>query len=111
MRRRKAIFDPLELIHPRSLKHLNNQLQSLVKGRLWLKILLGMFLGIVVGLVLGPSTGLVDPSISMIIGEWVAIPGYIFLGLLQMIVVPLVFASIIRGLAAGEDIEQLKKWE
>lgn len=109
MRRRKATFNSLELIHPRSLKHLNNQLQSLVRGRLWLKILLGMFLGIAAGLVLGPSTGVVDPSVAMTIGEWVAIPGYIFLGLLQMIVVPLVFASIIRGLAAGEDIEQLKK--
>lgn len=100
---------PLEYIHPRSLKYLSEHLQSLVKGRLWLKILMGMLLGIAVGMVLGPSAGLVDISISSIIGEWLSIPGYIFLGLLQMIVIPLVIASIIRGIAASEDIEQLRK--
>jgi Na+/H+-dicarboxylate symporter len=42
-------------------------------------------------------------------GSWLALPGQIFLGLIQMIVVPLVFASIITGLAASEDIEQLRK--
>src|SRR6056297_230754 len=105
---RYRIPDPLSLIHPRSLKHLSFQLQSLVKGRLWLKILIGMFLGIITGLVLGPSGGLVTQDISYTIGEWLALPGYIFLALLQMIVVPLVFASIIRGIASGEDMEQLK---
>lgn len=100
---------PMEFIHPRSLKHLNYQLQSLIKGRLWLKILVGMFLGIIVGLLLGPSTGFIDPRTGSIIGEWLSLPGYIFLGLLQMIVIPLIFASIIRGIAAGEDMEQLRK--
>ncbi|WP_406657241.1 dicarboxylate/amino acid:cation symporter [Methanolobus sp. ZRKC2] len=106
---RYHLRDPLSLIHPRSLKYLNYHLHSLVKGRLWLKILIGMLLGIVVGLVLGPSTGIVSQDVSYVIGEWLALPGYIFLALLQMIVVPLVFASIIRGIAAGEDMEQLKK--
>jgi Na+/H+-dicarboxylate symporter len=46
---------------------------------------------------------------SYTIGEWLALPGYLFLALLQMIVVPLVFASIIRGIASGEDMDQLKK--
>ncbi|WP_135612887.1 dicarboxylate/amino acid:cation symporter [Methanococcoides sp. AM1] len=108
MSNRYRIPDPLSVIHPRSLKHLSFQLQSLVKGRLWLKILIGMFLGIIVGLILGPSAGLVGQNVSYAIGEWLALPGYIFLALLQMIVVPLVFASIIRGIAAGEDMEQLK---
>ncbi|MDA0524305.1 dicarboxylate/amino acid:cation symporter [Methanococcoides alaskense] len=108
MSKRYHIPEPLTLIHPRSLKHLSFELQSLVRGRLWLKIMIGMFLGIIVGLVLGPSTGLVNQTVSYTIGEWLALPGYIFLALLQMIVVPLVFASIIRGIASGEDIEQLK---
>ncbi|AEH60533.1 sodium:dicarboxylate symporter [Methanosalsum zhilinae DSM 4017] len=101
--------ESLKLIHPRSLKYMSKYLQSLVEGRLWLKIFIGMFLGIAVGLLLGPTYGLVDPVTATILGEWLALPGYIFLGLLQMIVIPLVFASIIRGIAAGEDIEQLKK--
>lgn len=109
MSSRYTIHHPLTMIHPRSLKHLSHHLFSLVRDRLWLKILLGMFLGIIVGLLLGPSAGYVNRDISYTIGEWLAFPGYIFLALLQMIVIPLVFASIIRGIAAGEDMEQLKK--
>ncbi|WP_406661775.1 dicarboxylate/amino acid:cation symporter [Methanolobus sp. ZRKC3] len=106
---RYTIRHPLTRIHPRSSKHLSYHLYSLVKGRLWLKILLGMFFGILVGLLLGPSAGFVSRDVSYTIGEWLAFPGYIFLALLQMIVIPLVFASIIRGIAAGEDMEQLKR--
>jgi Na+/H+-dicarboxylate symporter len=43
------------------------------------------------------------------IGNWVAIPGQVFLVLIQMIVVPLVFASVILGIAASENMEQLRK--
>jgi Na+/H+-dicarboxylate symporter len=68
-----------------------------------------MALGIIAGLALGPSAGLAEREVSYIIGEWLALPGYIFLALLQMIVIPLVFASIIRGIAAGEDMEQLRR--
>lgn len=100
---------PLELIHPRSLKYLSVQLHSLVKGRLWLKILIGMLLGIITGIILGPSSGLVEPRVSGVIGEWLAVPGNIFLGLLQMIIIPLIIASIIRGIAASEDMDQLRR--
>ncbi len=109
MNQKRKRLQPLEMIHLRSLKNLSYHLHVFVKERLWLKILLGMFLGIIVGLLLGPSTGFVNPEIASVIGDWIAIPGYVFLGLLQMIVVPLVFASIIRGIAAGENMEQLRK--
>lgn len=109
MSSRYKLADHLALIHPRSLKHLNHHLHELVKSRLWLKILIGMMLGIVTGLILGPSTGILSKEISYTIGEWLALPGYLFLALLQMIVVPLVFASIIRGIASGEDMQQLKR--
>ncbi|WP_242492574.1 dicarboxylate/amino acid:cation symporter [Methanolobus psychrotolerans] len=68
-----------------------------------------MILGVGTGLLLGPSAGFLSKEMSYTIGEWLALPGYLFLALLQMIVVPLVFASIIRGIASGEDMEQLKK--
>lgn len=100
---------PLELLYPKPLKYLTGHLQGLIKGRLWLKILLAMFLGVVVGMVLSPDIGLVDKGSAMVIGSWLALPGQIFLGLIQMIVVPLVFASVIMGLAASEDMEQLSK--
>ena len=100
---------PLEFIHPKSLKFLNNHLQRLVQNRLWLKILFAMALGIGIGVLLSPSLGLLKRETSITIGSWLALPGHIFLGLIQMIVVPLVFASVIRGLAASEDLEQLRK--
>jgi len=68
-----------------------------------------MVLGIGVGMVLGPTVGLVDEGTARLIGSWLAIPGRVFLGLIQMIVVPLVFASIISGLAASESVEQLRR--
>jgi len=99
---------PIELIHPRSLKFLAGSLQSLVRGRLWLKVLIGMVLGVGVGALLGPTVGWVAPTTAITVGSWLALPGNVFLGAIQMIVIPLVFASIIRGLAGSENVEQLK---
>ena len=100
---------PLESLHPRSLKHLSESLQGLVRGRLWLKVIIGLVLGVAVGVTLGPSVGWVGPDAAQAIGSWLALPGHLFLGLVQMVVVLLVFASIIRGLAANEDIDSLRR--
>lgn len=99
---------PIELLHPRNLKYLAGHLQVLVKNKLWLQILVGMLLGFVVGVLLGPTAGVVDTGAADTIGEWLALPGRFFLVMIQMIVVPLVFASVIRGIAANENLEQLK---
>lgn len=105
----ERIIHPIELIYPRSIKHMSHKLHGLVKGRLWLKVLLGLFFGVFTGFLLGPTVGVVEPQTSAIIGEWLALPGNIFLRIIQMIVIPLIFASIIRGIAASESMEQLKK--
>ncbi|MEX0962851.1 MAG: dicarboxylate/amino acid:cation symporter [Pseudohongiellaceae bacterium] len=99
----------LGYLNPRSLGHLSGYLSSLVQGRLWLQVLIGMGLGLVVGVVLGPSVGLVEPSLGVSVGNWLAFPGRLFLATIQMIVIPLVVASVIRGLAASENLEQLKQ--
>ncbi len=99
----------LAKIHPRSLAHLSRHLQALIKGKLWVKILIGMGLGLIVGLLISPDTGLFKRETAQIIGSWLAMPGNIFLGLIQMVVMPLVFASVIRGIASGEDVEYLKR--
>ena len=99
----------IEYLYPRSLKYLADYLQSLVRGRLWLQVLVGMVLGITVGIMMGPSVGWISPAIAATVSDWLAFPGKLFLALIQMIVIPLVFASIIRGLAATEDLEQLRK--
>lgn len=99
----------LKFVYPRSLKHLSKHLYSLLSKKLWMKILIAMVLGIGIGILMSPQTGILGQDMASIVGDWVALPGKLFLGLIQMIVVPLVFTSIIRGLAASEDVEQLKK--
>ena len=100
---------PIEVLYPRSLKHLSHKLHEHVTGKLWAKVLFGMFAGIIVGFLLGPNVGVINPDFSFIIAEWIALPGTLFLRGIQMIVIPLVFASIIRGIAASENIDKLRK--
>ncbi len=100
---------PLEFLHPRSLGLLSGKVHSLIKTKLWMKILVGMVLGILVGLLLSETFDLVERQTALTIGSWLALPGNIFLGLIQMIVVPLVFASVITGLASSDSMEQLRK--
>lgn len=100
--------DNTPLLYPRQLKYLSDYLTGLTRGRLWLQVLIGMVLGIAIGILLGPSVGWVRPEVANIIGNWLALPGQLFLTLIQMIVIPLVFASVIRGLSASENLEQLR---
>jgi Na+/H+-dicarboxylate symporter len=103
-----GFFDSVEQIHPRNIKYLTDTLSRLVKTRLWLQVLVAMLLGMVCGILLSPDMGLVDAQMATTIGEWLALPGKIFLAFIQMIVVPLILASIVRGIAAASDIQQLK---
>lgn len=67
----------------------------------WL-IILGMAVGLVAGLGFG-TAGLGKPF-----GEWMYYPGTIFVNLLKMIVIPLVFTSIVLGVASlGDDLSRL----
>ncbi|GAB3022778.1 MULTISPECIES: dicarboxylate/amino acid:cation symporter [Oleiagrimonas] len=100
--------DRARRLHPRSLAYLSSYLDKLTKGRLWLKVIIGMVLGVATGIVLGPTVGLVAPDTASAIGNWLALPGRLFLLLIQMIVIPLVFASVIRGLTSGGSLEQLR---
>lgn len=103
------MFSSLESLHPRSLLTVVDSLQSLVEGRLWLKVLVGLLVGAGVGVSLGPSAGVVSPELGAAITGWLALPGRVFLAVIQMIVVPLVFASIIGGLASSDSLSQLRR--
>lgn len=103
------LFRYLEELKPRPLKHLSGQLATLIAGRLWLKVLIAMLLGLVAGVLIGPAPGIVAPETGALIGNWLALPGMLFLAAVQMIVIPLVFASIILGLASSENVDQLRR--
>ncbi len=93
----------------RPLSAMTGYLSRLVEGKLWLQVLIGLALGLIVGVLIGPGAGFLDMETSVVVGNWLAFPGKLFLVTIQMIVVPLVFASIIKGLAGGPDIAELKK--
>ena len=63
--------------------------------KLWSKILIAIFLGVVMGVALGPQATIFKPI------------GTFFLGLLNMLMVPLVFASLVCGIINIPDMKKL----
>ena len=105
-------------MQPPSKKHLSNRAKSLrestkniLKQQLWAKILLGMILGIIVGYILSPhGMAIIEKAENAyIIASWVKLPGTLFLGLIQMVVIPLVISSIILGISQSGEIDFLKR--
>lgn len=92
----------------KQLKSLEHYLRLLIDQNLWAKVMLALALGIVVGTLLSPNMGLVPENMSITIGNWLSLPGKLFLKLVQMIMIPLIFASIISGIVSNTG-EQLKK--
>ncbi len=88
---------------PRSLIHEVGNIRALLRERLWLQVVIGMFLGVGVGLLVAPSAGWVSAPTSTMIASWLSLPGQAFLASIKFVVVPLVLASVIRGIAAGDS--------
>ncbi|MCB0368498.1 MAG: dicarboxylate/amino acid:cation symporter [Bdellovibrionales bacterium] len=113
---RKSInpFSALSFLDPQSLKVMSDQIAVLIETRLWAKILFAMFIGVGLGFIFsegGPFPGFVSAhaktiSVTM---SWLGLPAKFFLRLIQMVIIPLIIASIIRGLASTSDINQIKK--
>ncbi len=88
---------------------LGESTQSIIDQHLWIKILAGMAAGIAAGLVLSPQTLdlLGSESLANTAGEWIALPGVLFLGLIQMVIIPLIVCSIILGITESKNLETL----
>ena len=89
------------MLAQRNLRDLHTQLVGFIRARLWLQVLIAMALGVGAGIALGSGTGWVAPSTSQAITSWLALPGNLFLALVQMIVIPLVVASVVLGMSAA----------
>jgi Na+/H+-dicarboxylate symporter len=85
------------------LNSLSIYLQHLIKGRLWLKVIIGLVLGAGVGILLNPSTGFVPENTSLWLSNWLDLPGKIFMRLVQMIMIPLIFTSIVSGIVSNSS--------
>ena len=73
------------------------------KVPLYLQIMLGMFVGILVGVIALQIDG------ASFINSWVRPWGGIFIRLLQLIAVPLVFFSLVKGVLNLKDIKRFSK--
>ena len=81
-----------------------------IRTRLWAQVLIGMVLGVVVGLLLSPSgAALVSGATADSLAAWVALPGKLFLALIQMVVVVLVLSSIVIGITSSGDPAFLRR--
>ncbi|HPF23552.1 MAG TPA: dicarboxylate/amino acid:cation symporter [Hyphomonas sp.] len=87
---------------------LNKRLDVLVTGRLWLQVILALAAGMAAGLALGPDLDLVSRTTAELIGDWLALPGKLFLALVRMVIVPLAASSIVLGIAGAGGGEALK---
>jgi len=67
------------------------------------KIIIGMVLGVVFGLLA------ITIGWDQFTGDWIKPFGTIFINLLKLIAVPLVFASLIKGVASLSDISKLSR--
>ncbi|MCL5129710.1 MULTISPECIES: dicarboxylate/amino acid:cation symporter [unclassified Algibacter] len=67
------------------------------------KIIIGMVLGIIFGFIMNNVTGG-----RGFVGDWIAPFGKIFINLLKLIAVPLILASLIKGVTDLKDISKIK---
>ena len=68
------------------------------------KILIGMLLGIIFGFIMNSVDGGKD-----FVTDWIKPFGTIFINLLKLIAVPLILASLIKGISDLKDISKIKK--
>lgn len=80
--------------------------QKISSHRLTLRILIGMSLGVLVGVILNAASS-TDWIKTYLTGGVFHIGGSIFISSLKLLVVPLVFASLVCGAGAIEDIKKL----
>ena len=80
------------------LNTLAQHLRRLTESKLWVKVIIAIILGAAVGAFLNPASGLVAEDLSNTMGDWLGLPGKVFLKLVQMIMIPLIITSIITGI-------------
>ena len=108
--RNMALNSSKTALTPSSARRLGMRIEHLLRNRLWAQVLFAMAAGIALGLALSPTAGaLVAPEIANLIATWLALPGRVFLALIQMVVVPLVISSIILGIATSGNSDFLKQ--
>ncbi|MBX3241660.1 MAG: dicarboxylate/amino acid:cation symporter [Chitinophagaceae bacterium] len=95
------------VLHP--IKELYTYLQSLVQKRLWLKVLIALVAGVALGAYFATQPGWISDRLLEAIINWISFPGNIFIRVVQMIMIPLMFSSVVQGIAGSNNKEYLMK--
>ncbi len=103
-------FSPFQFarLGSKAIRDLGRGLDRYVQGKLWVKIIFSLILGIVAGYLLGEEMGLISTATAKTVTNWMALPGQLFLGLVKLVVIPLVFASVVLGIIGSDSIQKLK---
>ena len=82
------------------------EVRALVKAKLWAQILVALIAGLAFGLWMSPELAM-GPQLSQnaldVLGDWLVLPGAIFLNTIQMVVTALILTSIVLGVASAGD--------
>ncbi|MEO1243439.1 MAG: dicarboxylate/amino acid:cation symporter [Pseudomonadota bacterium] len=98
------------MVKPRFLhSRMTRRLDVLVKGKLWLQVIIALALGAGVGMVIGPDMALFNRDLALVIAEWLGLPGQMFLAIIRMVIIPLAASSIILGVAGSGGGEAMKQ--
>jgi proton glutamate symport protein len=88
------------------------RVRGLMRSQLWAQILIAMTLAVGTGLLLSPEMGsplALQPELAAVTGEWLRLPGQLFLNLIQMVVIGLVATSIVLGITSSGDANVLSR--
>src|SRR5690606_20267551 len=91
------------------IKDLYDHIQALVNNKLWLKVIIAMLLGILLGAYFATDPYWMDEQLKTALVNWIAFPGNLFIRVVQMIMVPLMFSSVVQGIAGGNNRDYLMK--
>ena len=89
------------MVDIKPLNDLSSYLLRLIKGKLWLQVIIALILGSILGVALNPSSGNISVKLSEQLAVWFDLPGIVFLKIVQMVMIPLIFSSIISGIISN----------
>ncbi|GAB6393871.1 MAG: glutamate:proton symporter [Bacteroidales bacterium] len=82
---------------------MKNTLRKLFAVPLYVQILLGMIAGIVIGMVA------LNMSAEDFVKDWITPWGQVFIRLLQLIAIPLIFVTLVKGIAGLKDVSSFSR--
>lgn len=83
--------------------------RKILTTHLWLKLLIALALGVGTGFLLLQLSPRITANTLKILADWIALPGSLYLTLIQMVIVPLILSSLILSLADITRLSQAKR--